>query len=151
VTDQAVTKPIDILLVEDDTGDALLTRAAFADHKLRNRLVVLGDGREALDYLRRAGPYADVVLPDLILLDLNLPDLNLSGLDGSDLLAQDPELHTIPVVVLTHSLAEQDLLRARRLSAAGYVCRPLDFARLVEVVQRIEGLGFTVVRVPAST
>jgi CheY-like chemotaxis protein len=146
VADRAVTRPIDILLIEDDPGDVLLTREAFADHKLRNRLIVFGNGREALSYLRRHGAYAGETLPDLILLDLNLP-----GLDGRDLLTElttDPVLHTIPVVVLTNSLAERDILRARQLRTAGYVRKPVDFSRLVDVVQGIEGLALTVVRAP---
>jgi CheY-like chemotaxis protein len=136
--------PIEILLVEDDPGDVLLTREAFDDHKLHNRLTVLSDGRQALTYLRRAGRYAGAVLPDLILLDLNLP-----GLDGRDLLtelATDPELRDIPVVVMTNSLAERDILRARRLKVADYVCKPVDFARLLEVVQRLDQFALTVVR-----
>jgi CheY-like chemotaxis protein len=147
VADPAAGAPIDILLIEDDPGDILLTREAFADHKLRNRLVVFGDGRRALTYLRRQGPYADAVAPDLILLDLNLP-----GLDGRALLTMisaEPALSDIPVVVLTNSLAERDILRARQLRVADYVCKPVDFARLVEVVKHIEGLAFTVVRVSA--
>lgn len=137
--------PIDILLIEDDPGDVLLTREAFADHKVRNRLTVCGDGREALAYLRRRGPYAGVPLPDLILLDLSLP-----GLDGRELLAEiarDPELRDIPVVILTNSLAERDILRARQLRAADYVSKPVDFYRLVEVVKRIERLALVVIRV----
>jgi CheY-like chemotaxis protein len=144
VADPVVAEPIDILLIEDDPGDIMLTREAFADHKLRNRLVVYSDGRQALRYLRREGP--DSSLPDLILLDLNLP-----GLDGRDLLTQlsaDPVLSAIPVVVLTNSLAEQDILRARRLRVADYVCKPVDFARLVDVVKHIESLAFTIVRNP---
>ena len=136
--------PIEILLVEDDRGDVLLTRAAFDDHKLHNRLTVLSDGREALAYLRRAGRYAGAVRPDLILLDLNLP-----GLDGRALLtelAADPELRDIPVVVMTGSLAERDILRARRLKVADYVCKPVDFARLLEVVQRFDQFALTVVK-----
>jgi CheY-like chemotaxis protein len=146
VTDQAVTRPIDILLIEDDPGDIMLTREAFTDHKLRNRLVVFGDGRQALAYLRREGAHADAARPDLILLDLNLP-----GLDGRDLLTAlttEPALSDIPVVVLTNSLAERDILRARQLQVADYVCKPVDFARLVDVVKRIESLAITVVRIP---
>jgi CheY-like chemotaxis protein len=148
VADPATPKPIDILLIEDDPGDALLTREAFADHKLRNRVVVFGDGRKALEYLRRQGPYAGVGSPDLILLDLNLP-----GLDGRELLAllaADPDLRDIPVVVLTNSLAESDIWRARQLATADYVVKPVDFARLVDVVKRIESLAFTFVRVPSE-
>jgi len=136
---------IDILLIEDDPGDVLLTREAFADHKVRNRLTVCRDGRQALAYLRRRGRYADAPIPDLILLDLSLP-----GLDGRELLAEiarDPQLRDIPVVILTNSLAERDILRARQLRAADYVCKPVDFHRLVEVVKRIERLALVVVRV----
>jgi CheY-like chemotaxis protein len=145
VESDATVDPIGILLIEDDPGDVVLTREAFADHKLRNDLTVLGDGRVALSYLRRQGRYADVALPDLILLDLNLP-----GLDGLDLLAEvvaDPELRDIPVVVLTNSLAERDILRARRLRVADYVCKPVDFDRLVQVVKRVEHFAFSFVRV----
>lgn len=148
MADQTATEPIDILLIEDDPGDAMLTREAFAEHKVRNRLIVFSDGRQALAYLRREGGYADATLPDLILLDLNLP-----GLDGRDLLtelASDAVLSDIPVVVLTHSLAERDILRARQLRVADYVAKPVDFHRLVEVVKRVDRLAFTVVRIAAS-
>jgi CheY-like chemotaxis protein len=148
VTDQPVTAPIDIMLIEDDPTDVYLTREAFADYKLRNRLIVFGNGRHALDYLRGRGPYPGRSLPDLILLDLNLP-----GLDGRDLLSElaaDPLLGAIPVVILTGSHAEADILRARRLRVADFVVKPVDFARLVDVVKRVEGLAFTVVRVPSA-
>ncbi|GAA0794546.1 response regulator [Spirilliplanes yamanashiensis] len=138
--------PIEILLIEDDPGDVLLTREAFDDHKLRNRLVVFGDGREALCYLQRRAPYADATPPDLILLDLNLP-----GLDGRELLAAlaaDPLLARIPVVVLTNSLAERDILRSRALRVTDYVAKPVDFYRLIEVVQRVEQFALSVVREP---
>ena len=147
MADPAAPEAIDILLIEDDPGDTLLTREAFADHKLRNRLVVFSHGRRALAYLRRQRPYEDATLPDLILLDLNLP-----GLDGRELLrilTADPVLGRIPIVVLTNSLAECDILRARQLRVADYVCKPIDFARLVDVVKHVEGLAFTVVRVAA--
>ncbi|GAA1806308.1 response regulator [Luedemannella flava] len=137
--------PIDILLVEDDAGEVLLTREAFDEYKLHNRLVVMGDGHAALAYLRRSGPYAGAALPGLILLDLNLP-----GLDGRDLLdrlAADPVLAEIPVVVLTSSLAERDILRARRLRVTDYIIKPVDFQRIVEVVRHVEELGFAVLRV----
>ncbi len=137
-------EPIEILLIEDDPGDVLLTREAFADHKLRNRLVVFGNGRDALHYLKREAPYADATRPDLILLDLNLP-----GLDGRELLAivaADPELAAIPVVVLTNSLAERDILRSRELRVADYVSKPVDFFRLAEVVRHVEHFALTVMR-----
>jgi CheY-like chemotaxis protein len=147
VDSDATVHPIGILLIEDDPGDVLLTREAFADHKLLNRLAVIGDARAALTYLRREGRYEGATLPDLILLDLNLP-----GMDGRDLLAElvaDRELRDIPIVVLTNSLAERDILQARRLRVADYVCKPVDFDRLVQVVKRIEQFAFTFVRVPS--
>jgi CheY-like chemotaxis protein len=147
VLDEAVTAPIDIILIEDDPGDVWLTREAFAEHKLRNRLLVHGDGAEALLYLRECSA-SGAALPDLILLDLNLP-----GLDGREVLTEltgDPRLSGIPIVVLTNSLAERDILRARQLRVADYVCKPLDFDRLVDVVKAVEGLAFTVVRVPSA-
>ena len=139
-------QPIEILLVEDDPGDVLLTREAFTDNKLRNRLIVFGDGREALCYLRRQDPFRDATRPDLILLDLNLP-----GLDGRDLLtalASDPELADVPVVVLTNSLAERDILRSRELSVTDYVAKPVDFFRLIDIVKRVEQFAVSVVRIP---
>jgi CheY-like chemotaxis protein len=151
VTDQAMARPIDILLIEDRPGDIVRTRQAFADHKVRNRLVVFDDGRQALAYLRREGPHADAVRPDLILLDRNLLDRNLPGADGRRLLtelAADPVARDIPIVVLTDSLAERETLRAQQLQVADYLCRPLDFSRLVDVVKRIESLAITVVRIP---
>jgi len=147
VVDQAVPEPIDILLIEDDPGDVLLTREAFADHKLGNHLVVFGDGREARRYLRGQAPYAGVPRPDLILLDLNLPSL-----DGRELLAglaDDPALAAIPVVILTSSLAERDIMHARQLRVAGYIVKPVDFAQLITVIKNIEGLALTVFRVPS--
>lgn len=143
----AVGQPIDILLVEDDAGEVLLTREAFADYKLGNRLVVLRDGRDALEYLHHSGAHYNATRPGLILLDLNLP-----GLDGRDLLehiADDPTLRDIPVVVLTSSIAERDILRARRLRVADYIIKPVDFQRIVEVVRHIEQLGFAVLRANA--
>ena len=142
MVDEAAPEPIDILLIEDDPGDVLLTREAFADHKLRNRLIVFGDGREALRYLRR-GP-----LPDLILLDLNLPSLDGRALLST--LSEDPALAGIPVVILTSSLAERDIMRARQLHVAGYIVKPVDFTRLIEVVKQVEGLALTVYRVPTA-
>jgi CheY-like chemotaxis protein len=145
MTDGDPGRIIEILLVEDDLGDVLLTREAFAEHKLHNRLTTIGDGRQALAYLRREGGYREAARPDLILLDLNLP-----GLDGRGLLAtirHDDELARIPVMVLTNSLVERDILRARQLDATDYVVKPVDFQRLVEVVRRTAEFGFLVLRV----
>jgi CheY-like chemotaxis protein len=138
--------PIDILLVEDDPGDVLMTQEAFEHHKIRNALHVVSDGAEALRYVRREGEYADVARPGLILLDLNLPKK-----DGREVLAEikaDPELRTIPIVVLTTSEAEEDILRSYSLHANAYVTKPVDFDRFVEVVRQIDDFFVTVVKLP---
>jgi CheY-like chemotaxis protein len=138
--------PIDILLVEDDPGDVLMTREAFEHHKIHNALFVVSDGVEALQFLRRQGPHTDVPRPGLILLDLNLPKK-----DGREVLAEikaDPELLAIPVVVLTTSEAEEDILRSYDLHANAYVTKPVDFERFVEVVRQIDDFFVTVVKLP---
>lgn len=137
---------IEVLLVEDDPGDVLLTREAFEDNKVRNNLNVVGDGEEAMAYLRREGRYADAPRPDLILLDLNLPRK-----DGREVLSEvkaDPELRSIPVVVLTTSAADEDILRSYDLHANAYVTKPVDFERFIEVVRQIDDFFVTVVKLP---
>jgi CheY-like chemotaxis protein len=138
--------PIDILLVEDDPGDVLMTREAFEHHKIRNALHVASDGVEALRFLRREGPFADAPRPGLVLLDLNLPRK-----DGREVLGeikQDPALRTIPVVVLTTSESEEDILRSYDLHANAYVTKPVDFEKFVEVVRQIDDFWVTVVQLP---
>ncbi|MEU0529721.1 response regulator [Amycolatopsis tolypomycina] len=138
--------PIDILLVEDDPGDVLMTREAFAHHKIRNPLHVAEDGVEAMRFLKREGPFGAAPRPGLILLDLNLPRK-----DGRELLGeikQDPVLCTIPVVVLTTSEAEEDILRSYELHANAYVTKPVDFEKFVEVVRKIDDFWVTVVKLP---
>lgn len=140
------TSPIEVLLVEDDPGDVLMTQEAFEEHKLRNRLTVVSDGVEALAYLRREGQYADAVTPDLILLDLNLPRR-----DGRQVLAEikeDEELGKIPVVVLTTSQADEDILRSYQLHANAYVTKPVDFDRFIAVVRQIDEFFVSVVKLP---
>lgn len=139
-------KPIDILLVEDDPGDVLMTQEAFEHHKIRNALHVVSDGVEAIRFVRREPPYTDVPRPGLILLDLNLPKK-----DGREVLAElksDPDLRTIPVVVLTTSEAEEDILRSYSLHANAYVTKPVDFDRFIEVVRQIDDFFVTVVKLP---
>jgi CheY-like chemotaxis protein len=139
-------RPIEVLLIEDDPGDVLMTREAFEEHKVRNRLTVLTDGAEALEYLHRQGEYADVELPDLILLDLNLPRR-----DGREVLAdikKDDELRQIPVVVLTTSNADEDILGSYRLHANAYVTKPVDFDRFISVVKQIDEFFVSVVKLP---
>lgn len=138
--------PIEILLIEDNPGDARLTAEALRNTKISNKLVVVEDGIEALAYLRREGDYAKVSRPDLILLDLNLPRM-----DGRELLAvikADPALRRIPVVVMTSSRAEEDVCRSYDLHANCYITKPLDLPQFIQVVQSIESFWLTVVRLP---
>ena len=140
-------QPIEVLLVEDDPGDELMTREAFEENKVRNNLHVARDGEQALDFLNRRGEYADAPRPDLVLLDLNLPKF-----DGRQVLAEikaDENLRTIPVVVLTTSGAEEDILRSYQLHANAYVSKPVDFARFIQVVRQIDDFFVSVVRLPA--
>ena len=139
-------KAIDVLLVEDDPGDVLMTREAFKDNKLANRLSVVSDGVDAMAFLRKEDQYAGSPTPDLVLLDLNLPRM-----DGREVLAamkSDPELRRIPVVVLTTSEAEEDVLRSYSLHANAYVTKPVDFDRFIEVVRKIDDFFVSVVRLP---
>jgi len=142
-------RPIEILLVEDNPGDVRLTIESLRETKVRNNLRVAKDGVEALAMLRREGPHADFVRPDLILLDLNLPRK-----DGREVLAEikaDPLLRTIPVVVLTTSRAEQDVLRSYELQANCYITKPVDLEQFITVVRSIEDFWLTIVTLPHST
>jgi CheY-like chemotaxis protein len=139
---------IDVLLVEDDPGDVLMTREAFEDHKVHNNLHVVTNGVEAMAFLRKEGEYSDSPTPDLILLDLNLPKM-----DGREVLAavkEDAGLRSIPVVVLTTSEAEEDVVRSYSLHANAYVTKPVDFERFVSVVQQIDDFFVSVVRLPRT-
>lgn len=139
-------EPIEILLVEDNEGDARLAIEALKEGKVRNNLHHVKDGVEAMALLQRQGEYACTPPPDLILLDLNLPRK-----DGREVLAEikeDPELMMIPVVVLTTSQAEQDLAETYSLHANAFITKPLDLDRFVEVVQAIENFWFTIVKLP---
>jgi CheY-like chemotaxis protein len=141
--------PIEVLLVEDDPGDVLMTQEAFEDYKVRNKLTVVTDGEEALAYLRREGPHAEATRPDLILLDLNLPRV-----DGREVLATvkaDEDLRRIPVVVLTTSQADEDILRSYQLHANAYVTKPVDFERFISVVRQIDHFFVSVVKLPPRT
>ena len=138
---------INVLLVEDDPGDVLITREAFAENKVRNNLSVVNDGVKALQFLRRQAQYADAPRPDLILLDLNLPRMT-----GHEVLAHiksDADLQRIPVVVLTTSDAEEDVLRSYDLHANAYVTKPVDFERFLGVVRQIDDFFVTVVKLPS--
>ncbi|UZF46843.1 response regulator [Rhodococcus rhodochrous] len=139
-------RPIDVLLVEDDPGDELMTREAFEDNKIGNTLHVVRDGEEALDFLYRRGQYENAPRPDLILLDLNLPKY-----DGRQVLEQvksDTDLTDIPVVVLTTSAAEEDILRSYKLHANAYVTKPVDLDQFIRAVRQIDEFFVQVVRLP---
>jgi two-component system response regulator len=147
MTDQPV-RPIEVLLVEDDEGDVLMTREALAEGKVLNRLSVVNDGVEAVEYLRQNGEYNDASRPDLILLDLNLPKK-----DGRQVLEEvkaDESLRRIPVIVLTTSAADEDVLRSYNLHANAYVTKPVDFDRFVDVIRQIDDFFISVVRLPPS-
>jgi CheY-like chemotaxis protein len=139
-------KAIDILMVEDNPGDVRLTREALREAKVRNHIHVATDGVEALAFLRRQGRYADVPRPDVILLDLNLPKK-----DGREVLAEikaDPNLRRIPVVILTSSEAEEDILKAYNLHANAYVAKPVDLEKFIAVVKSIEDFWLEIVKLP---
>ncbi|GGQ20120.1 CheY-like chemotaxis protein [Actinomadura coerulea] len=139
-------QPITVLLVEDDPGDELMTREAFEHNKVGNTLQVVRDGAEALDFLYKRGEHADAPRPDLVLLDLNLPKR-----DGREVLEEiksDPELASIPVVVLTTSSAEEDILRSYKLHANAYVTKPVDFDQFIKAIRQIDDFFVTVVRLP---
>lgn len=139
-------QPIEILLVEDNPGDVRLTREALKDARVANTLHVVEDGVAALDYLRRQGQYSDAPRPHLVLLDLNLPKKN-----GREVLAEiksDEHLKRIPVVILTTSQAEEDVLRAYNLHANCYITKPVDFTQFTKVVKTIEDFWLTIVTLP---
>ena len=146
MADRLGAKLVDVLLVEDDEGDILMTREAFEFHKINNPLHVVTDGEQALQFIRRTGPYADAPRPGLILLDVNLP--RLSGLEVLAELKQDPELAVLPVVMLTTSQAEEDIVRSYSLHANAYVTKPVDFERFIEVIRQIDSFFITVVKLP---
>jgi chemotaxis family two-component system response regulator Rcp1 len=139
-------KAIEILMVEDSPSDAQLTIEALHAAKIVNRLHHVEDGVEAMQFLRQEGPYADAPRPDLILLDLNLP--RKDGREVLDELKQDSDLKVIPVVVLTTSRSEQDVLRSYQLHANCYITKPVDFTQFMEVVKAIENFWLTIVTLP---
>jgi len=141
-------RAIVILMVEDNPADVRLTREAFSEAKISNSLYVVSDGVEAMSFLRREAPYADVPRPDLILLDLNLPRK-----DGREVLAEikaDPSLRRIPVVVLTTSRSDADVLSSYNLHANCYITKPVDLERFLEIVHSVENFWLTAVTLPHS-
>jgi CheY-like chemotaxis protein len=141
-------RPVEILLVEDDPGDVLITREAIDGSKFANNLNVVSNGEEALAYLRHEPPYEASPTPGLILLDLNLPRL-----DGREVLAivkQDPDLRRIPIVILTTSSADEDIVRSYDLHANAYVTKPVDFDQFMSVVRQIDEFFISIVTLPPS-
>lgn len=141
-------RPLEILLVEDNIGDVELTREAFREGAIERNLNVVGDGEDALAYLRREGPFADATRPDLILLDLNLPRM-----DGREVLAvvkADDALKEIPILVLTTSLAEKDVRTSYALHANCYIAKPIDLDQFTTVVQSIDEFWLTIARLPPA-
>ncbi len=143
---RASAKTAEILLIEDNLGDIRLIKEAFKEGKIINRVSVVEDGEAAMAFLRREGPYAGVVRPDLILLDLNLPKK-----DGREVLAEikaDEDLKRIPVVILSTSRAEEDILRTYNLHANCYVTKPVDLEQFLTVVRSIEDYWLAIVKLP---
>jgi CheY-like chemotaxis protein len=147
MTPKAAGTPIEVLLVEDDPGDIVLIQEAFEFNKVHNNLNIVHDGEQAIAFLRREGEYAEATRPDLVLLDLNLPRK-----DGREVLQEvksDEDLRTIPIVVLTTSEAEEDVLRSYQLHANAFVTKPVDFDRFVSIVRQIDEFFVSVVRLPS--
>jgi len=143
-----VSKPIDILLVEDNPGDVRLTREALKEGKIKNNLFVTSNGVEALEFLKQEGEYTDAIRPDLILLDLNMPRM-----DGRELLEkikQEPDLRRIPVVILTTSKSEEDIVKSYDLHANCYITKPVDLDQFINVVKSVEDFWLTVVKLPPN-
>jgi two-component system response regulator len=143
-----IGKPIEVLLIEDNPGDVDLVREGLEEGLLRNVLHVVGDGEEAMAFLKQEGKFSEVPQPDLILLDLNLPRK-----DGREVLAEiksSDKLKRIPVVVLTTSQAEEDIVKSYELHANCYIPKPIGFAEFVKIVEAIESFWFTIVRLPAG-
>jgi CheY-like chemotaxis protein len=146
MSESAAVPIVDVLLVEDDPGDVLMTREAFEHFRIRSNLHVVGDGEQAIQFVRKSGEYAAVPRPGLILLDLNLPRRN--GLEVLAELKSDEDLLRIPVVVLTTSQADEDILRSYALHANAYISKPVDFDRFIDAIRQIDDFFLTLVKLP---
>lgn len=144
--EQQVGRPVDILLVEDNPGDVMLVEEVLGDSKIRNTLHVVSDGEQAMEFVRRQGEHARAPRPDLILLDLNLP--RKSGREVLREIKSDPDLKSIPVVVLTSSKSEEDVIKSYELYVNAYILKPVDFHQFVKVMQGIEDFWFLIVKLP---
>lgn len=141
--------PIEILLVEDNPGDARLAKEALKESKIANHLNVITDGEKAIAYLNKLGEYKNAVSPDLILLDLNLPKLD--GRQVLQRIKKDDKLRSIPVVILTTSKAEEDILKSYKLHANCYVTKPIDLDQFMKVIRSIEDFWLSIVKLPSKT
>lgn len=141
-------RPVEFLLAEDNPGDVRLTKEALRDSKVLNNLNVVQDGVEALAFLHREGKYADAPRPDVVLLDLNLPKKD--GRQVLEVIKSDPALKRIPVVIITSSEAEQDIMRTYDLHANCYVAKPVDLDQFIKVIQSIENFWLTIVKLPSN-
>jgi CheY-like chemotaxis protein len=141
-------KPVELLLIEDNPGDVRLTREALKNSDINVHLSVARDGVEAMDFLRRSGPFADAPKPDLVLLDLNLPRKN--GREVLSEIKSDPELKRIPVLIMTTSRAEQDVNRAYHLNANCYITKPMDLDEFLRIVKAIEDFWLKTVTLPGA-
>ena len=139
-------RPIEILLVEDNEADIVLTKNAFKSFNIQNNLNVCRNGEEGLNYLFKREEYADALTPDLVLLDLNMPKTN--GLEVLEEIKNDPRLSMVPVIVLTTSSAEQDIVKSYQHHANSYIKKPIDFMEFVEVIKEIENYWFSIVKIP---
>ncbi|HUA36166.1 MAG TPA: response regulator [Candidatus Binataceae bacterium] len=148
MSEPASWKEVDILLVEDNPGDIRLTMELLKESKIRNRIEVVTDGESAVDFLYRRGPYANAFRPDLVLLDLNLP-----GKDGRAVLEEvknQPQFRQIPVVVLTTSSADEDVLRSYDLRANCYITKPVTIDQFTRIIQQIQNFWLTIVKLPEA-
>ena len=147
MTEDADYQMVDVLLVEDDAGDVLMTREAFEHYKIQNRLHVVSDGEQAMQFLRRAGEFTGAPRPSLILLDLNLPRRN--GLEVLAELKADPDLLTIPVVIFSTSQAETDIVASYQLHANAYITKPVSFDRFTEAIRQVDDFFLNLAKLPS--
>ena len=142
------SRPAEILLVEDNENDVILTREGFRRSKLLVNLHCVRDGEGCMEFLRRQGKYAEAPMPDLVLLDMNMPRMN--GREVLEAIVADENLKHIPVIVLTTSVAEQDICQMYKLRCSGYIVKPVDFERFAEILRRFSDYWFTVVVLPSG-
>ncbi|MFK7810366.1 MAG: response regulator [Saprospiraceae bacterium] len=141
-------RPIEILLVEDNEADIVLTKNALKTLKLQNNLSICRNGEEALNFLNKTGEFEDAIRPDLVLMDLNMPKLN--GIEALEKIKTNPEISMIPVIILSTSSAEKDVISSYKHHANSYIKKPIDFMKFLEVVQQIENYWFSIVKTPSK-